>query len=116
MTNERLYDATQPTAMSKSQSDITQNKPVTPPPSGTNPLTPPHTDKKPSTGVLRVLALFKHIQAGTHTDQDPWIEIQLAKGEYDLIEHAIRQDSVLWGFVEDKIWLVNFSNREDHSS
>ncbi|KAF2621118.1 hypothetical protein BU25DRAFT_443956 [Macroventuria anomochaeta] len=90
--------------MSKSQSDVAQHKHITSPPSATDqPLPPPHTDRKSPAGALRVLALFRRIQAGTHTDQDPWIEFQLAQGEYDQIENTLRQDGVLWGFVDDKI-------------
>jgi hypothetical protein len=90
--------------MSISQADETQYQHVTPPSSFTSqPLTPPLTDKRPSAGALRVIALFRQIQAGRNTKQGTWIEFQLAQGEYDEIESTLWQDDVLSGFVKDKI-------------
>jgi hypothetical protein len=66
-------------------------------------LTPPPTDEKPCTQALRVIALFQEIQAGKHSNRGPWIEFQLAKGDYDKIAHLLSQDEELLGFVEDKI-------------
>lgn len=87
-----------------SQVDGTKHHHVTPPSSIINqPLTPPLTDKKSFAEAVRVIALFRQIQAGTHTNQDPWIEFQLTQGEYGQIENTLRQDGALWGFVEDKI-------------
>jgi hypothetical protein len=101
--------------MSKLQPDLTQHQRVTPPSSFTHqPLTPPLTDRKPLAGARRVIALFSQIQAGTHPNQGSWTEFQLAQGEFDQIEDTLRQDSVLRGFVEDKIRLVNLQDREDH--
>jgi hypothetical protein len=101
--------------MSNPQFDVTQHHRVTPPPSCTHQLlTPPSTNKKSVAAPLRVIALFRQIQAGTHTNFGPWIEFQLAQGEYDRIENTLRQDKVLWGFVEDKVRSVNLGVRGDH--
>ncbi|KAF1992951.1 hypothetical protein P154DRAFT_451502 [Amniculicola lignicola CBS 123094] len=90
--------------MSTSQADITQHRNVTPPSRSTNqPLTPPLTDKKLFTEAPRVLAQFRHIQAGRDTGREPWKEFKLAQGEYEQIERALQKDKVLLGFVEDKI-------------
>ncbi|KAF2001250.1 hypothetical protein P154DRAFT_490637 [Amniculicola lignicola CBS 123094] len=88
--------------MSISQADVTQH--IAPPSRFTNePLTPPLTDKKLFAGALRVIAFFRHIQAGENIKQGPWIEFQLAQGEYDEIERTLQQDDVLAGYVKDKI-------------
>ncbi|KAF2799726.1 hypothetical protein K505DRAFT_332307 [Melanomma pulvis-pyrius CBS 109.77] len=67
------------------------------------PLTPPPTDKKSFTQAPRVIALFKDIQAGKHLRQHPWVEFQLAHGEYDEIERHLILDDSLSGYVKDKI-------------
>jgi hypothetical protein len=66
-------------------------------------LTPPPTDEKQSPQVSRVLALFKQRQTGRHNRRDPWIELQLAEGEYDEVERQLQQDESLWEYVKDKI-------------
>ena len=77
---------------------------VTPPSSFTQqPLTPPPTDKKHFTEAPRVIAHFRHIQAGRDTGGEPWKEFQLVQGEYDQIERTLQQDDVLSGYVDDKI-------------
>jgi hypothetical protein len=53
-----------------------------------------------------VIALFRDIRAGRHTKQGPWIEFQLAAGEYDEIERQLERDEVLSGYVKDKIRCV----------
>jgi hypothetical protein len=81
-----------------------QDQHVTPPPSFPNqPLTPPLTVRKTSAEALRVIALFRQIQAAKNINQDTWIEFQLAQGEYDQIQSTLQQDSGLLGFVKDKI-------------
>ncbi|KAH7111794.1 hypothetical protein B0J11DRAFT_190076 [Dendryphion nanum] len=91
--------------MSASQASMTQNQSITPPSSFVKPpLTPPLTDEKPSPQVERVLTLFKKIQDGKHSDQDPWTEIRLSRGDYDELKRQIRQNKALWGFTKDKIW------------
>lgn len=101
---EQLHDAAQRTAMSISQVNIMLHQNVTPPSSFINqPLTPPLTDKRPFAGALRVISLFRKIQAGRDTKQGPWIEFQFAQGEYDELESTLQQDDVLWGFVKDMI-------------
>jgi hypothetical protein len=40
---------------------------------------------------------------------------QLVQGEYEHIERTLRQDDVLWGFVDDKIRFVNLRHGKDHS-
>ncbi|ORX95175.1 hypothetical protein BCR34DRAFT_579473 [Clohesyomyces aquaticus] len=77
---------------------------ITPPSSFiSTPLTPPPTHDKAFTQAPRIVALFKGIQAGRHVKQHPWTEFQLAKGEYDELEHRLRRDESLFGFVKDKI-------------
>jgi hypothetical protein len=44
-----------------------------------------------------VIALFKDIRAGRHTQQGPWAEFQLAPGEYDEIERQLSLDTALPG-------------------
>ncbi|KAF2181492.1 hypothetical protein K469DRAFT_691976 [Zopfia rhizophila CBS 207.26] len=86
---------------------------VTPPSSFINPpLTPPPTDKKPFAQARRVIALFKDIQAGKNTKQDPWAEFQLVPGDYDEIERLLSHDKALSGFVKDK--LRHDHDRENH--
>lgn len=71
---EQHHDAAQHTAMSTSQPNVTQHRHVTPPSRSTNqPLTPPLTDKKPFTEASCVIALFRRAQAGSYTEQEPWI-------------------------------------------
>ncbi|KAF2004129.1 hypothetical protein P154DRAFT_519687 [Amniculicola lignicola CBS 123094] len=71
--------------------------------SADHPLTPPPTDEKPFSQAQRVITLFKAIQAGRHTKQDPWTEFQLAPGDYDEIERRLGRDEALSGYVKDKI-------------
>jgi len=112
-TIKQLHNAAQYTTMSNSQIDVAQHHRVTPPPVCTHQLlTPPSTNKKSTAGPLRVIALFRQIQAGTHTNCGPWIEFQLAQGDFDRIQDTLRQDKVLWGFVDDKIRSVNPAVRE----
>ncbi|KAF2022604.1 hypothetical protein EK21DRAFT_105697 [Setomelanomma holmii] len=81
-----------------------QDQRVTPPSSFTHPpFTPPPTDKKHFTEAPRVIARFRHIQAGRDTGGGPLKAFQLVQGEYEHIERTLRQDDVLWGFVDDKI-------------
>jgi hypothetical protein len=54
----------------------------------------------------RLVAYFSDRQAGRHTKQDSWIELQLAPGEYAEIERLLSHDEALAGFVEDKIRYV----------
>ena len=65
-------------------------------------------------GVWLSLTLFRDIQAGRDTNQDTWIEFQLADGEYDQIESTLQQDGVLSEFVEKKIRWVDFRDRDNH--
>ncbi|KAH8707181.1 hypothetical protein GQ44DRAFT_715903 [Phaeosphaeriaceae sp. PMI808] len=63
-----------------SQPSLMKHQDITPPQSIKEPpLTPPSTDKKPTAGACRVIALFRQIQAGRNTGDDPWIEFQLAQ-------------------------------------
>lgn len=81
-----------------------QDQHVTPPSSFTQqPLTPPPTDEKPSAEAHRVITLFRHFQAGRDTGGDTWAEFQLATEEFDQLQSTLKQDSVLSGFVKDKI-------------
>ncbi|KAH5618965.1 hypothetical protein HBI23_245930 [Parastagonospora nodorum] len=90
--------------MSTSQADVTQHQRVTPPPFLTDqPLTPPLTDKKPSAGALRVIALLRDIQEGRSITGDTKIEFELAEGDYAHIERTLQQDDVLSGYVQNKI-------------
>jgi hypothetical protein len=112
--NDHHHNAAQHTAMSTSQADVAQHHHVTPPPSLTDqPSTPPLTDKKPFAGALRVIALFKEIQAGRNIKQDTQIDFKLAEGEYGHIERTLQQDDVLSGYVQDKIRLVDLRHGED---
>jgi hypothetical protein len=75
-------------------------------------LTPPPTDEKPFAQAPRVTALFDEIRAEKHSNQDPWVEFQLAEGDYDKIAHLLRQDEELRGVVEDKIrWVCSRNDR-----
>lgn len=100
----KLYDPVQHTAMSSSRRRQESNQDITPPSSFADlPLTPPPTDEKPFAQAPRVIALFHEIQTRKHSDRGPWIEFQLAEGDYDKIAHLLSQDEELLGFVEDKI-------------
>lgn len=91
-----------PTIMSISQADVMKHQNVTPPPRFTDQsLTPPLTDKKPFAVAHRVVALFRHIYAGSKRDAET--EFQLADGEYDQIQSTVQQDNELSGFVDNKI-------------
>jgi hypothetical protein len=93
-----------------------QEQHVTPPSSFTQPpLTPPPTDKKHFTEAPRVIAHFRHIQAGRETGGGPLKVFQLVQGEYEHIERTLRQDDVLWGFVDDKIRFVDLRHGKDYS-
>jgi hypothetical protein len=50
---------------------------------------------------------FRQIRAGSDaeqdSEQDAWIEFQVADGEYDQIERTLQQDDVLAGYVDEKI-------------
>jgi len=71
--------------------------------SSPSPLNVPAPGCKKLGVAPRVIALFKLIEAGRHIGQHPWTEFQLTGGEYDEIEHRLKQDEWLWGFVKDKI-------------
>lgn len=87
---------------------IIKHQIITPPSSVIKlPLTRPLTDKKPFAEVTRVIALFRDRRAGRDIKQGPWIEFQLAQGEYDEIERRLEQDEALWGYVKDKIRWVD---------
>jgi hypothetical protein len=51
----------------------------------------------------RLIALCSDRQAGRHTEQDSWIELQLAPGEYAEIGRLLSLDEALAGFIKDKI-------------
>jgi len=75
----------------------------------------PPTDEKTFTQAPRVIALFKDIQAGRSTKQNPWTEFQLARGEYDEIELRLKRDELLSGYVKDKIRCMCLKNIRDIS-
>jgi hypothetical protein len=54
----------------------------------------------------RLIAFFSDRQAGRHTKQDSWIELQLAPGEYTEIGRLLSLDEALAGFIKDKIRYV----------
>ncbi|KAF2787057.1 hypothetical protein K505DRAFT_288605 [Melanomma pulvis-pyrius CBS 109.77] len=89
--------------MSIPQAVVAQDH-LTPPSSFTDePLTPPLTDKRPFDTALRVIELFRQIQAGRNPDQGTLVEFQLGQAGYDALESALEQDHVLSGYVKDKI-------------
>jgi hypothetical protein len=93
-----------------------QEQHVTPPSSFTQPpWTPPPTDKNHFTEAPRVIAHFRHIQAGRDTGGGPLKVFQLVQGEYEHIQRTLRQDDVLWGFVDDKIRFVDLRHGKDYS-
>jgi hypothetical protein len=93
--------------MSTSQPAPNEHQHITPPSSFVDtPLTPPPTDEKAFIQAPRIIALFKDIQAGRHTKEQPWAEFQLAGGEYDEIERQLERDESLSGFVKNKIRCV----------
>src|SRR5271155_44714 len=99
--------------MSTSQTPLKEHQHITPPSSFVGaPLTPPPTDEKAFTQAPRVIALLRDIQAGRHTNQNPWISFQLAQGEYDETKRRLRQDESLFGFVKDKIRYVASGGEE----
>jgi hypothetical protein len=101
--------------MSTSQPPLKEHLHITPPSSFVDaPLTPPPTDEKAFTQAPRVIALFKDIKARRHIKQHPWIEFQLARGEYDEIERQLSRDEFLFGYVKDKIRCVD--SRNDRSA
>jgi len=101
--------------MSTSQALLKKHQHITPPSSFVDaPLTPPPSVEKAFTQALRVITLFKDIQAGRHVKQHPWTEFQLARGEYEELVCRLRRDESLFGYVEDKIRCVN--PREDRGT
>lgn len=61
------------------------------------------TDKEAISPAQQVIALFEAIQAGKHTNPDPWIEFTLdLKGNYEL-HRLLSEDKALFGYVKDKI-------------
>jgi hypothetical protein len=94
--------------MSLSRNPQKPDQDITPPSSfAESPLTPPPSDeKKPSTVVTRVIALFRQIRDGKHWRLGPWTEFQLAQGDYDKLTSQLREDEDLLGFVENKIRCV----------
>jgi hypothetical protein len=52
---------------------------------------------------VRVIELFRHIQAGRKPNEGTWVEFQLKQGGYDTIESTLQQDDLLLGYVKDKI-------------
>ncbi|KAF1952018.1 hypothetical protein CC80DRAFT_573058 [Byssothecium circinans] len=89
--------------MSTPQANLEMQQQVTPQSFADQPLTPPLPDKKPFTVAPSVLALWRQLQAHKDVGEDPWIEFQLAEGEYDQIQSELQQDDELSGFVADKI-------------
>ena len=86
--------------MSTSQAPITHIQKITPPSSVAGwPLTPPATHEKPFAQAHRAIALFEAIRARGHI-QGPWIESQLAAGDYDEIERQLGQDEALSGYIK----------------
>jgi hypothetical protein len=53
----------------------------------------------------RLIAYFSDRQAGRHTKQDSWIELQLAPGEYAEIGRLLSLDEA--GFVKNMIRYVH---------
>ncbi|KAH7548751.1 hypothetical protein J3E72DRAFT_399395 [Bipolaris maydis] len=81
-----------------------QDQHVTPPSSFTQQaLTPPPTDKKSFAQAQRAVALFTARQAGSHTKQESWIELQLTPEEHAELERLLSGDKALSGFTKDKI-------------
>lgn len=66
-------------------------------------------------GASRYRAFQIYIQAGRDTGGGPLKVFQLVQGEYEHIERTLRQDDVLWGFVDDKIRFVNLRHGKDYS-
>lgn len=84
-----------------------QDQHVTPPSSFTQQaLTPPPTDKKSFAQAQRAVALFTARQAGSHTKQESWIELQLTPEEHAELERLLSGDKALSGFTKDKIRYV----------
>jgi hypothetical protein len=50
-----------------------------------------------------IASFFGRIQAGRHSNQNPWTSFQLVRGEYEEIERLLRQYESLLGFVKEKI-------------
>lgn len=101
-------NALQHAAMSTSRASVTQDQKTTLLSSFTERLlTPPPTDEKQLPQVSRVLALFKRIQTGRHSNREPWIGIQFFQEDYDETEHRLQQDKALLGFVKDQIRWVD---------
>ena len=90
--------------MLMSQRDPKTYQDITPPPRSPNrPLTPPSTVEKPTGEARRVIALFKHIQAGGDTKGETWVEFQLNEEDFDQVQRLLQQDRELLGCVDDKI-------------
>ncbi|RMZ73118.1 recQ family helicase [Pyrenophora seminiperda CCB06] len=97
-----LHDTAQHTVIQKSH--IMPDQHITLPSSFTQqPLMHPPTEKRPFAQAQQVIALFRDKMAGTHREQDPWKEFQLAPGEYTEIERLLSLDEELWGYVDDKV-------------
>jgi hypothetical protein len=90
-----------------------QENAARPPRSTRQSLTPPSTDMKPSAEARRVVALFRRIQAGEDTPGES-LEFQLDEGGFDQIQSLLEQNPALWGFVDDKIRLVDFRANDGH--
>ena len=76
----------------------------TPPESvGSPPLTPPPTETKPSTRVLRIVNILRRCQLGQAVELQPWLAFHLEPQEYDAILQLVEADNALQAYVEDKI-------------
>jgi hypothetical protein len=96
-----------------SKPSVIEDQNITPPSSFLSaPPTPPPTDEKAFPQTTRVLSLFKDIEVGKQIKVQPWIEFQLAPGEYDEIERRLKRDESLFGYVEDKIRYVRSKTLE----
>ena len=61
-----------------------------------------------SSHKLSKSSCFSKLSKLEDTKQPAWAEVQLRRGEYDEIEHQLRQDGSLLEYVKDKILCIAF--------
>lgn len=72
-------------------------------------------DEKSISAAAKVITFFKEIQAGTGARPgEEEVAFQLAKEDYAQIEHTLKQDKSLAGFVQAKIRFVESTHGKDH--
>ena len=77
---------------------------TTPPESFTNPpLTPPPTDEEGLSLVSRIVEEIKNRREGRDLMATPWVVYSLDLKGYQELQHELKRDESLCGFVQHKL-------------